>query len=87
MIQAYSPLATGELLTNEIMEKMANKYNVTISKICLRYCLQKNTLPLPKSTNIERIKSNFELDFIITQEDMEYLDSLNYIVSRRFMRD
>ena len=87
LIQAYSPLATGELLTNEIMEKMANKYNVTISKICLRYCLQKNTLPLPKSTNIERIKSNFELDFIITQEDMEYLDSLNYIVSRRFMRD
>ena len=87
LIQAYSPLATGELLTNEIMEKMANKYNVTISKICLRYCLQKNTLPLPKSTNIERIKSNFELDFIITQEDMEYLDSLNYIATRKFMRD
>lgn len=87
LIQAYSPLATGELLTNKLMEDMANKYNVSVSKICLRYCLQKNTLPLPKSTNYERIKSNFELDFEINKKDMDYLDTLNHIATRKFMRD
>ena len=87
LIQAYSPLATGELLTNKLMEDMANKYNVSVSKICLKYCLQKNTLPLPKSTNFERIKSNFELDFEINKEDMDYLDTLNHIATRKFMRD
>ena len=69
------------------MEDMAKKYNVSVSKICLRYCLQKNTLPLPKSTNFERIKSNFELDFEINKEDMDYLDTLNHIATRKFMRD
>ena len=87
LIQAYSPLATGELVNNEKLIEMASRYNVSIPKICLRYCLEKNTLPIPKSTNIERMKSNLELDFTISKKDIEYLDSLNYIATRKFMRD
>lgn len=87
LIEAYSPFATGELLENEIVKQMADKYHTTIAKICLRYCIQKNTLPLPKSVHKERIKDNLDIDFNLSIEDLEYLDSLHHIVSTRPLRD
>jgi len=87
LIEAYSPMATGEMLKNEEMLKLAEKYNTTVPKICIRYCIQKNTLPLPKSVTESRIKDNLDVDFEISNEDMNYLDSLYHIVSTRPFRD
>lgn len=86
LIEAYSPLATGNILDNEVLSKLAEKYNVTVAKICIKYCLQKNTLPIPKSVTPERIKANFEMDFVIDEEDMKYLDSLQFIGPKRELR-
>lgn len=83
LIQAYSPLATGELVDNPKVKDMALKYNTSIAKICLRYCIQRNTLPLPKSTHEFRIKDNLDIDFVISDEDMEYLNHLYHIASTR----
>lgn len=79
LIQAYSPLATGEIVNNEQLKPLAQKYGVTVAKICLRYCLQKGTLPLPKSTNEGRIAQNLELDFTIDDADMAFLDNMGRI--------
>ena len=79
LIQAYSPLATGEIVNNEQLQPLAQKYGVTVAKICLRYCLQKGTLPLPKSTNEGRIAQNLELDSTIDQDDMTFLDNIGRI--------
>lgn len=87
LIEAYSPLATGELVDNEILFAIARKYGKSIAKICLRYCLQKGVLPLPKSTHRERIIDNAELDFVISDEDMAYLDGLHHIASVKKLRD
>lgn len=87
LIEAYSPLATGELLNNELLNKLAKKYNKTIAQICLRYCLEKSTLPLPKSVNKDRIYANTDVDFEISKEDMQYLDNLHHIASTRPFRD
>lgn len=87
LVEAYSPMATGELLNNDYLKAMEKKYNKSIAKICIRYCIQKNTLPLPKSIHEERIKDNLDVDFIITKEDMDYLDSLYHIASTRPFRD
>ena len=86
LIEAYSPFATGELINNEIVKKIADKYNTSIPKICLRYCIQNNTLPLPKSVHENRIYDNLEFDFEISKEDMDYLDSLDGIASKRRLR-
>ena len=64
-----------------------DKYNTTNSKICLRYCIERNTLPLPKSVTKSRIYDNIDLDFEISKEDMKYLDDLYHIASTRKMRD
>ncbi len=86
LIEAYSPFATGELLDNTKLKEMADKYNTTIPKICLRFCLQNDTLPLPKSVHKERIYDNLEFNFIISDEDMAYLNSLDKLASTRLLR-
>ncbi len=77
LVEAYSPLATGNILNNEILNKIAKKYNKTEAQICLRYCLEKKTSPLPKSTHKNRILENIDLDFKINEEDIEILDTIH----------
>lgn len=76
LVEAYSPFATGNILQNENIANIAKKYNTTVNKICLQFCLQNNTLPLPKSIHEDRIKDNIDLNINISNEDMEYLNSL-----------
>ncbi len=75
-VEAYSPLGIGYLLTNETIIEMAKKYNVSPAQICIRYCLEKDTAPLPKSTHLDRIIMNKEVDFTIKPEDMAVLDTI-----------
>jgi len=75
LVEAYSPIATGALLENEIVSEIAKKYGKTIPQLCIRYVLQRGTLALPKSTHKEFIIQNTNVDFEISKEDMEYLNS------------
>ena len=76
LIEAYSPLAIGYALKNPEIVKMAEKYQVSAAQICIRYCIEKGTAPLPKSTHENRIIENFNVDFKIDEKDMAYLDSI-----------
>ena len=75
-IEAYSPLGIGYLLSNEAIQKVAKKYNVSPAQICIRWCLQKETAPLPKSVHEKRIIQNTDVDFTISTEDMAFLDTI-----------
>ena len=76
LVEAYSPLATGKIVEDDKLLNIAKKYNVSTAQLCIRFCLENNTLPLPKSIHEERIKANIDLDFNISKEDMEILNSL-----------
>jgi diketogulonate reductase-like aldo/keto reductase len=80
LVEAYSPLATGRILNNEEVKKIADKYEKTVAQVSLRYTLQRDTVTLPKSTHEEYILQNVDLDFIIDEEDMKYLDNLKDII-------
>ena len=76
LVEGYSPLATGRILGNKVIEEMALKYERTLPQLCIRYVLQRGALPLPKSTHREYILQNADVDFIISDEDMSYLNGL-----------
>lgn len=86
LIMAYSPLATSELLQSDEVKKMAKKYGKTEAQICIRYCIDTNTVPLVKSTKEERIKANLDVDFKLEEKDIEYLNSLTPQASTRPFR-
>jgi len=57
---------------------IANKYSKTTTQILLRYSLQKEWVPLPKSDNPDRIQNNADIfEFEISDEDMVILDALD----------
>ena len=79
LIEAWGPLGTGKMLDNETLKEIANKYNKSIAQLCIRWCLQNNTLPLPKSVTPSRIKENADIfDFVISDEDMKKINSMPY---------
>jgi diketogulonate reductase-like aldo/keto reductase len=76
LLEAYSPLATGRILDNPIILDIAKKYKVSVAQICIRYLLQKDLLPLPKTTHPARIAENAAVEFVIGDNDMVTLDSI-----------
>ena len=76
LVEAYSPVAHGEILKNQKIAAMAQKYGVTVPQLCIRYTLQLGLLPLPKTANPEHMRSNAQLDFEISAEDMAVLGQM-----------
>ncbi|HOI85430.1 MAG TPA: aldo/keto reductase [Acholeplasmataceae bacterium] len=76
LVEAYSPLAIGYALSNQTIQDIAKKYNVTPAQLCIRYCIDKGTAPLPKSIHESRIIENTGLDFQIKKEDLDFLDTI-----------
>lgn len=80
-VEAFSPVAHGAAMNDERIKKMAEKYHVSVPQLCIRYDWQLNVIVLPKSANPEHMKSNAEIDFEISAEDMNTLmkiDQMNY---------
>ncbi|MEI6695650.1 MAG: aldo/keto reductase [Bacteroidota bacterium] len=75
LVEGYSPIATGRLLTNNEIRKIADKYSVTIPQLCIKYILQRGALPLPKTTHVEFMIKNAQVDFVINEDDMKYLNA------------
>lgn len=78
MVQSYSPLGSGELLDNKILEQIAASYNKTPAQVLIRWALHHETIPLPRSSNPQRIAENIDVfDFQLYEEDMRRLDTVN----------
>lgn len=76
LVEAYSPVAHGELFKREEVKEMAEKYGVSVPQLAIRYDLQLGLLPLPKTANPDHMKTNADVDFEISQEDMEKLKNV-----------
>ncbi|MCB9277053.1 MAG: aldo/keto reductase [Lewinellaceae bacterium] len=79
LVEAYSPIGHGELLKNQEVAAMAEKYRVSVPQLGIRYGLQLGLLPLPKTAKPEHMKTNSEVDFEISEEDMESLKNMKQI--------
>ena len=75
---AWSPIMRGRVFSNELIIGLSEKYKKTIAQIILRWHVQRGVIPIPKSSNKERIKENLNIfDFEISNEDMKIINSLN----------
>ena len=82
IIQAYCPFAewNKKLVENDIIVNIAKNKNKSVSQIILKWLLQKNKIPLPKSVHGDYIKQNFDLNgFYLTEEEMAQIDTLKSI--------
>lgn len=78
-IEAYSPVAHGEAMKNVAIKELADKYGVTVPQLCIRYDIQLGAIVIPKTANPDHMRTNAQLDFVISNEDMETLKAIPQI--------
>ena len=77
-VVAWGPIMRGKILSLPLMLELSEKYNKSIAQITLRWHIQNGVIPIPKSSNEERIKANIDIfDFDISSEDIKKIDELN----------
>lgn len=77
-LQAYSPIVRGKKNNDPKLKAIAEKYNKTPVQIILRWAIQHGVSTIPKSSNPERIKQNFDIfDFNISDADMQLIDGFH----------
>ena len=77
LLEAYSPLGTGQIFKVPEMQALAEKYQKSIAQICIRWSLQMGFLPLPKSVTVERIRENMDVfGFELAEDDVKLIAGL-----------
>ena len=77
--EAYSPVAHGEALKNPLILNMSEKYGVSPAQLCIKYVLQLGMAALPKTASAEHMRENAQMDFVISDDDMNVLKTAEHI--------
>ncbi|KAF8622008.1 hypothetical protein AX15_007362 [Amanita polypyramis BW_CC] len=78
VLEAWAPLARGLRMQHPTIQELAAKYNKEPAQVFIRYSLQKNYIPIPKSSRKDRIISNTSIfDFSLTDDEILKLDDLD----------
>ena len=74
---AYSPLNRVDDLENDTVRSIAAAHGRSAAQVVIRWHLQHDQIPIPKSTHEERIRANLDVfDFELTPEEMAAIDGL-----------
>lgn len=80
VVEAWAPLCRGRAFGNPVLKAVAEKHGKTEAQILVRWCLQHETLPLPKTVSPARIRENADVfGFVISDEDMAALDAVDTV--------
>lgn len=78
LLEAYSPLARGDVFDNDIMKEIADKHNVTPAQISLAWILSdKHRIAIPKTSNPDHLQGNLAaIKVQLSVDDIKKIDSL-----------
>lgn len=71
VVEAWSPLGRERVLKEPLLKEISEKYGKSVAQVCLAFALQMDVVPLPKSSSIERMKQNMDINFELEKEDFE----------------
>jgi 2,5-diketo-D-gluconate reductase A len=77
-IESWSPLGSGRLLADPIIERIAKKHGKTVAQTIIRWHLQQDLIVIPKSVRRERIVSNFDVfGFELDADDLKAIEAMD----------
>jgi diketogulonate reductase-like aldo/keto reductase len=78
VLEAYSPLERGRNLEHPVLAEIAQRLERTPAQVMLRWAVQHNAVVIPKSSHVDRIRSNARIfEFTLSPADMQALDALD----------
>jgi len=78
LLEAYSPLARGDVFDNDIIKEIAEKHGVTPAQISLAWILSdKHRIAIPKTSNPEHLQGNLDaINIQLSADELERIGSL-----------
>lgn len=77
-IEAWSPIAQGAVLDDEVIGKIASAHGKTPSQVTLRWHVERGDIVFPKTTRRERMEENLDIfDFALTPDEVAQISALD----------
>jgi len=74
---AYCPICRGDVAKDSVIIELSEKYNKTPAQVTLRWLIQQQSVAIPKTSKLHRMKENIDIyDFEIDTKDMTRINSL-----------
>jgi 2,5-diketo-D-gluconate reductase A len=78
LTQAWSPLARGKILEEDMLAELAQSHGKSVAQIVLRWHIQRGVAVIPKSNSMERITENMNVfDFELSEQEIVSISALN----------
>ena len=77
ILTAYSPLIKGKIVSDETINKIANKHEKTPGQVTLQWMIQKSIVVIPKASSENHLKENINLNFSLDEEDIMKIDNID----------
>ena len=78
VVEAAAPLARTEVLGDDVVQELASEYDRSPAQIVLRWAVEDDVVPLPKSSSPEHVRANRDVfDFELDPADHDRLDALD----------
>lgn len=78
VVEAWSPIAQGAVLDDEVVGRVAAAHGKTPSQVTLRWHVERGDIVFPKSMHEARMRENFEIfDFALTEDEVAAITALD----------
>ena len=75
---AYSPVARGGAMGNDLLERIGAAHNKTAAQVSLRYLVQQGIVVIPRTSKRARLEENFAIfDFTLSEAEMREIHALS----------
>ncbi|WP_435175383.1 aldo/keto reductase [Halorussus sp. AFM4] len=77
-LTAYSPLARGDVLSDELLGRIGERYGKTAAQVALRWLVQQDgVVAIPKASSPDHLQQNLAVfEFSLTDEEMARIGDL-----------
>jgi 2,5-diketo-D-gluconate reductase A len=77
-VEAWSPIAQGAVLDDEVIAGIATAHGKTTSQVTLRWHVERGDIVFPKTMREERMRENFDIfDFTLTHDEVAAISALD----------
>lgn len=76
-MEAYSPVMHGLLLRAPIVTQLAQKYQVSVNQLCIRYVVQQGLAVWRQTIKVDHMIENQQIDFSIEKDDLKTLQEIS----------
>ena len=78
LLEAYSPLARGDVFDNEVIKDIADKHGITPAQVSLAWILSdKHRIAIPKTSNPDHLQGNLDaINVQLSADEIEKISGL-----------